>query len=163
MIQNIHGMPSESALVFPLPLYSPFVAARIASTPAASPPAVIAFFKLRRDFVLDDTLGERVRHRTLESIAHLHEHLSGIDENEQADSVFLIALPQLPLLKNSERVVLNRRIRLHVAPDGDDDLIGSITLELLELRVELRDEVGGNDARVIIEPLRRFRRHHFRR
>ncbi len=117
--------------------------------------------EMRLDVSLSDVEGGHVRQHAFQAIADLDVHLPILDEDEEDRAVTLVFLTDAPGLGDALGIILDRGIRLHLAEDGDHDLVRSLALELRELLVETERGLIRDDVRVIIEISGRFGRNHF--
>src|SRR4051812_48448715 len=90
-------------------------------------------------------------------------HLAVLHKNKKDRAVVFPLLTDAPLLFDPEGVIENVRVTLHLRIDGDDDLVGSLALELRELFIESERLVFWDDVRVVVEIRGRLRRKDFGR
>ena len=122
---------------------------------------VVAGFEMRGDLFFNNSLAQRIGQNAFETITNLQIHFAILNEHEENRAVVFDFLPDAPPPRHADRVIFNGRIRLHLRVDGNDDLLGSLALEFLELLVQLRRDLRRDDVRVIIEVLRRRLRDDF--
>ena len=124
---------------------------------------IIALAKVRLQFVFQDAFGYRIRQRAFQAIADLQVHLVILDEHEQHRAVALFFLSDAPRFRDADGVILDGRIRLHLREDRDENLVGGLALELLQLLVEFARDGGRDNVRVVVEVSFGNRRDDFRR
>ena len=69
---------------------------------------IIAAPERRHDVLLDDAVGGRVGQRALEAVADLDAHLAIVERDEQQGAVVDALAAELPLLRDPDRVLLDR-------------------------------------------------------
>ncbi len=125
----------------------------------AQPASIIALLEIRRHLVIEDAVASDVRQRALKAVAGLDAHLVILHENEEDRAVVHILLSHAPRLEDSVAVVVQPVGRLHFRINRHHDLVRGLPLEVRELRVESLRRLLIDDVRVIVEILRRLRRH----
>ncbi len=91
---------------------------------------VIAALERGRDVLLDDPVGGRIGQRAFEAVADLDAHLAVVQRHEQQHAVVDLAAAELPLIDDTDRVLLDC-LGLRRRHDQDRDLAA---LRLLERR-----------------------------
>ena len=92
------------------------------------------------DLVGGDVLAGRIGQRAFETAPGLNPELVVLEKHEENRPVVLVLLPDLPRAENAQAVVIDGGIRLHLRVDDDENLIGSLLLQLDQLLIEM---VGG--------------------
>ena len=115
----------------------------------------------RRDFLVNDAFAKRIGQDAFESVTDFQKHFVVLDKNEEHRPVVFALLPHLPRPRHAHGVIVNRRVRLHLRIDGDQDLVGALALEIFERLVQLRRRAGGDDSGIIVEIGGRRRRNDF--
>src|ERR1043165_6423468 len=86
----------------------------------ANPPFVIALLKARLDLLFDDPFGGHIRQRALQSVPPFYPHFPVLDEYKKNRAIVLRLLPPPPGPRHPNRIILQRRIRLHLRIDCQD-------------------------------------------
>src|ERR1035441_1014956 len=125
--------------------------------PRGNPAAVIARPETRKHLLVQHLARERVWHCGFEPVAHLESRLPRLGEDEK-DHPVLPLLPSLPRLPARDRIFLERgSVRDHLLRVYEE-LIGRLSLEILETTLEPRGLVGRDHAGFVRDVPRRRRR-----
>ena len=96
---------------------------------------IIAGFKTRGDLLVNNSLGQRIRQNTFKAVTHLQKHFAILNEHEEYRAVVFGLLPDAPFPRDAHGVIFDGGVRLHLRIDGNENLLGGLALEILELLI----------------------------
>jgi len=99
------------------------------------PAGEIALLEARRDVLGDDPVRDRVGDHALQTAADFDAQLAVVFRDEEQRAVVDPLAPELPLVDDANRVLLDR-LRARARDDQDRDLASLLRLERRELRFE---------------------------
>jgi transcriptional regulator with XRE-family HTH domain len=83
---------------------------------------VVAVLKIGFDPIFRDVFRGDIGNRAFQPVANLEEHFPVVDKDKENRSVAFALLADFPVLSDAQSVIVNRRLRLHVFVDRDNDL-----------------------------------------
>src|SRR5689334_4184130 len=117
----------------------------------------IAVFETRRDLLVDNAIGDRVRQHASESVADFDAQLAVFRRDDEDRAVIEAFFTDLPLLGDFDAEVLDR-LAFKTRDGEHDDLMTGRVLELLEALIERTRTVARHEAGVVVDaPLERRR------